>query len=65
MLEVQIERYARGHWRVYKRIHVVNPGSRYKTRARLRSGKYRASTVVSGGSVPAARSARTRSFKVR
>jgi hypothetical protein len=65
VLEVQIERYVRKHWRVYKKVRVVNPGSSYTTRAKLRSGKYRARTVVSGGSVPTATSAVTKSFKVR
>ena len=65
VLEVQLERYVRKHWRVYKKVRVVNPGSSYKTRVRLRSGKYRARTVVTGGSAPTARSAATKSFRVR
>jgi hypothetical protein len=65
VLTVQIERYAKKRWRVYKKLRVVKPGSRYSIRAKLRSGKYRARTLVSGGSVPAAKSAATRSFTVR
>jgi hypothetical protein len=65
LLEVRIERYVKKHWRVYKRIRVVNPGSRYSTRAKLRSGTYRARALVTGGNVPAGRSTTTKSFKVR
>ena len=65
VLEVRVERYVRKHWRAYKKVRVVNPRSRYTTRIRLRSGKYRARTVVTGGSVASASSRRTRNFKVR
>jgi hypothetical protein len=65
VLEVQIERYVRKHWRAYKKVRVVNPHSRYTTRVRLRSGKYRARALVTGGGVPAARSRTTKNFKVR
>jgi hypothetical protein len=65
VLEIQVERYVRKHWRVYKRVHVVNPGSRYATLVRLPSGNYRARALVAGGSVPTAKSTTTKSFKVR
>jgi hypothetical protein len=65
VVEVQIERYVRKHWRVYKKVRAFNASSRYTTRAQLRSGKYRARTLVSGGSVPAARSTASKTFKVR
>jgi hypothetical protein len=65
VLEVQIERYVRKRWRRYQTKRVNNPGSTYTIRTKLRSGKYRARTVVTGGSVATARSAATKSFKVR
>ena len=65
VLTVQVERYAKKHWRVYKNIRVTNPSSSYTARTQLRAGKYRVRTLVSGGNVPAAQSATTKSFRVR
>ncbi len=65
VLEVQVERYTKKHWRVYRRVRVVNPSSTYKVRTSLKAGKYRARTVVAGGSVPAASSAATKTLRIR
>ncbi|MDP1794623.1 MAG: hypothetical protein Q8K63_10865, partial [Acidimicrobiales bacterium] len=63
--EIQVERYSRKRWRVYKRIRLTNPSSRYRASVRLRSGKYRARTLVTGGGVPAVKSRASKSFRVR
>jgi hypothetical protein len=64
VLTIQVERYVKRRWRVYKKVRVVNPDSRYTIRTKLRSGRYRARTLASGGGVPAARSAATKPFRV-
>jgi hypothetical protein len=65
VLKVQIERYAGKKWRTYRTKTVINPGSKYTIRTKLRSGKFRARTVVTDGSDSTTRSAATKSFKVR
>ena len=65
VLAVQVQRLLHGTWTGFRTARIVNPSSRYATVVQLRTGVFRARTVVSGGTAPAAQSAWSKSLSVR